>query len=219
MFPVSKNKEADSTAAVDSIEAIIYKAVKPLGFRKFGRTLHRFVDGDISQVIHFQNGCPQKGVYDVLWVNLGIRVPECAERTFTVSAEKKQYYHEYDCNIRTRLGEQTRGKAIVYDLREAPERIGEDILKNVTESVLPLYEKINCRQAVLAHRELLCDFDHMNYRRMADLQEAMIYGARGEVEGARALFGRYYKESVEHGHVGHVRYLRDLAEKLGISLE
>ena len=69
-----------TTSAVDVIEKIVYDFVKPLGFRRFGRTLHRFVEGDISQVIHFQNGCPQKGIPGLLWVNLGIRVPECQEK-------------------------------------------------------------------------------------------------------------------------------------------
>lgn len=69
-----KDKELDTKAIVNAIEKAVYAEVKPLGFRKYGRTLHRFVDEDISQVINFQNGCPAKGVYDVLWVNIGIRV-------------------------------------------------------------------------------------------------------------------------------------------------
>ena len=215
-----REKEIDSKAAVDMIEGIVYKAVKPLGFRKFGRTLHRFVDGDISQVIHFQNGCPQKDVYDVLWVNLGIRVPECAERVFAVAAEKKRYYHEYDCNIRTRLGELVDGKDTSYDLRDKPEKIGTDILEKLNRYVLPLYEKIHSRDAVLEYREEICDFDHMDYRRMADLQEAMIYGARGEQEAAERLFNRYYRSAAENlMNPGHLRYLEELAGKLGISLE
>ncbi len=77
MFPFFKDKERkefSSVEAVDEIEKLVYAYLKPLGFRKFGRTLHRFVDGDISQVVNFQNGCPQKQVYGILWVNLGVRV-------------------------------------------------------------------------------------------------------------------------------------------------
>ena len=91
MFHLFKRKKISSTECVDIIEGIVYEHLKPLGFRKHGRTLHRFVEKDISQVINFQNGCPQKGVYDILWINIGIRVPECAEKKFVISEPMKKY--------------------------------------------------------------------------------------------------------------------------------
>ncbi len=120
MFRVFKTNKLTSTESVDLIEKIVYEHLKPLGFRKHGRTLHRFVDGDISQVVNFQNGCPPKGVYDILWVNLGIRIPECAERKFSIEEPLKKYYHEYECNIRTRLGSLVDGKDTFYDLKKDP---------------------------------------------------------------------------------------------------
>ena len=96
MFDVFRMNKLTSTESVDIIEKIVYEYLKPLGFRKHGRTIHRFVDGDISQVVHFQNGCPSKGIHNILWVNLGIRVPECVERTFTITEPLKKYYHEYE---------------------------------------------------------------------------------------------------------------------------
>ena len=78
--------------------------VNTYGFKKYGRTLHRFVSEDISQVIHFQSGMPVHGMGGLLCVNLGIRIPECSERTFHPKTEKNKYYHEYECTIRSRLG-------------------------------------------------------------------------------------------------------------------
>ena len=46
----------DTTKVLDAIEKAVHTVVKPYGFRKHGRTLHRFVSGDISQVINFQLG-------------------------------------------------------------------------------------------------------------------------------------------------------------------
>ena len=49
VFPFFKDKERrelSSVEAVDEIERLVYAYLKPLGFRKLGRTLHRFVDGD-----------------------------------------------------------------------------------------------------------------------------------------------------------------------------
>ena len=57
MFDFLKKKtEINTTQIVDEIEAAVYEHVKPYGFKKYGRTLHRFISEDISQVIHFQSG-------------------------------------------------------------------------------------------------------------------------------------------------------------------
>lgn len=50
------NEKSKAAICTDEIEAAVYAQLKPLGFRKYGRTLHRFVSGDLSQVIHFQCG-------------------------------------------------------------------------------------------------------------------------------------------------------------------
>ena len=70
------------TQQIDYIESEVYKRIKPLGFRKHGRTLHRFVSGDISQVISFQCGQAYLDATHLMWVNIGIRIPECMERRF-----------------------------------------------------------------------------------------------------------------------------------------
>lgn len=81
-IPLKKAAEINTTHIVDEIEGAVLERVKPYGFKKHGRTLHRFVSGDISQVIHFQSGMPTKGMGDLLCINVGIRIPECSERAF-----------------------------------------------------------------------------------------------------------------------------------------
>lgn len=106
-----------TSKTLDAIEKAVHTAVKPYGFRKYGRTLHRFVSEDISQVIHFQLGQAYRGETHLLFVDIGIRVPECMLRSFHPEEVKKKYYHEYECNIRSRLG-RIEGKAeACYDLR------------------------------------------------------------------------------------------------------
>lgn len=46
-------EKSEITQRLDQIEASVYKRLKKEEFRKHGRTLHRFVSGDISQVINF----------------------------------------------------------------------------------------------------------------------------------------------------------------------
>ena len=79
------NEKTEAAMCIDEIEAAVYTQLRPLGFRKYGRTLHRFVSGDLSQIIHFQCGLPSAGPAQQMWVNLGIRIPECDERTFSPS--------------------------------------------------------------------------------------------------------------------------------------
>lgn len=52
-MPVVKKVQPDLDTAkvLDGVEAAVYALVKPYGFRKHGRTLHRFVSGDTFQVI------------------------------------------------------------------------------------------------------------------------------------------------------------------------
>lgn len=205
MFSIFNTNKLTSTETVDIIEEIVYEYLKPLGFRKYGRTLHRFVDGDISQVVNFQNGSPSKGIYDILWVNLGIRIPECAERKFIITEPLKKYYHEYECNIRTRLGFLVDGKDTFFNLNEEPDKIGNDIVKRLEKYVIPVFDTLNSRDAILKHRVEYAYFDQMN-NHMILLEEAMILGRKGDIAEATKLFNAYYqatlaehKYNIEHG--------------------
>ncbi len=185
-----------STEAVNIIEKIVYEYLKPSGFRKHGRTLHRYVDGDISQVVNFQNGCPQKGVHDVLWVNLGIRVPECAERKLVISEPQKKYYHEYECNIHTRLGYLVDKKDSFYNLKKDPQKIGNDIVKQLKKHVIPVFNILNSRDAILKRREEFAFFDQMN-NHLKLLEDAMIMGRKGDKDAASQLFNAYFRQVLE----------------------
>lgn len=143
MFSLFDKHQRNTVQAVDQIESIVYEALKPYGFRKHGRTLHRFVDGDISQVIHFQSGQPSMGKRNLMCVNLGIRVPESFERTFTVKESTRKYYHEYECNIRSRLSVLCSGQDSWYDLEKNPKIIGRDILEKLKHNALPIFNTLN----------------------------------------------------------------------------
>lgn len=205
MFSMFIPNKLTSTESVDIIENIVYEYLKPLGFKKHGRTLHRFVEGDISQVVHFQNGSPSKGVYDILWINLGIRVPECAEKTFIITEPLKKYYHEYECNIRTRLGSLVDLKDSFYNLKKDPHKIADDIVKRIDKYVIPVFDTLNNRDAILKHRREYKHFDQLN-NRLILLEEAMIFGRRGDLLEAAQLFNAYYQNrlaeynyDLEHG--------------------
>lgn len=185
----------NTTEDIDIIESNVYAHLKPLGFRKHGRTLHRFVSGDISQVISFQAGQPTDGMSGLLCVNLGIRVPECAEKSFQTSGEQKKYYLEYDCNIRSRLGMVSGSNEAWFDLRKGTDRISERILEEIDKVVLPVFDTLNSREAILSHRREYPLFDTLNSHLIL-LEESMIYGHFGNLEKAKELFEAYYQSAV-----------------------
>lgn len=206
-----RRNKLTSTETVDIIEKIVYEYLKPLGFKRHGRTIHRFVDGDISQIVHFQNGCPSKGVYNILWVNLGIRVPECVERTFTVTEPLKKYYHEHECNIRTHLGALVDGRDSFYDLRKDPYKTAQDIVRRIEKYVIPIFNALNNRDAILTRRDEFARFDQFN-NRMILLEKAMIIGRRGNLTEAARLFNAHYQNALaefnhelEHGNQTYLR--------------
>lgn len=215
--------EIDVTERISYIENYVYDELKKCGFRKHGRTLHRFVSGDISQVISFQCGQAYREETHLMWVNIGIRVPESFERTFTRSPLKK-YYHEYECNIRSRLGQispQHAYKETTYDLRKNMDKMAAQILEELVNEVLPVFDILSSRDMILQHRRDYPHFDRLN-RHLIVLEEAMIYGSLGDLEKARELFELYYGEIAEkskdpkNAHLkGHLSYLDGLAGKLG----
>ena len=213
MFEFLKKSRTD---VMDEIVNAVYEELKPLGFHKYGRTLHRFVSGDISQVIDFQLGETRHRENHLLYVNVGIRVPECQERSFAAELEQKKYYHEYECNIRSRLGTVEGREEACYDLRKPAEKILTDILRQVTEVVLPAFAVLGSRDGILCHRREYPQFDTLNDHLIL-LEEAMIYGRRGDLDQAAELLRQHYARFRENRN--HLEYLRRLAKELEIQLD
>ena len=209
---LKKKAEINTTQIVDEIESSVYEHIKPYGFKKYGRTLHRFVSEDISQVINFQSGMPAHGMGGLLCVNLGIRIPECSERTFQPpNTEKKKYYHEYECTIRSRLGRVSGQNETWYDLHKKTVKIIDSIIYEIDQYVLPVYEVLNSRDAILAKRRNYPLLDSLNSLLIL-LEESMIYGHLGNIEKAKELFENYYhsvvKEYNDLTENGHKKYLK-----------
>lgn len=208
MFDFLKKKtKINSTQIVDKIEAAVYARIKPYGFKKHGRTLHRFVSGDISQVINFQTGV--RGMQGFMCVNVGIRIPECAERRFYPDEELKKYYHEYECTLRSRLGQVTGKREKWYDLSKSVDRIVNDITAQLEKIVLPAFDMMKSRESILERRK---DYPWLSTWGSELLDECMIYGRMGDLDRAKELFEEYYRLVVKQYNdackKGHRVYLR-----------
>ncbi len=184
-----KDKDVSYKEKADLIEAAVYDILKPMGFRKHGRTLHRFVSEDISQVVHFQIGPTHCKMNHLMWVNIGIRIPEC-DRVAMESPKDKPYYQEHECTIRCRLGEVSGGEEKTFDLRKSADKITAEIVKELVKYILPAFEVLSSREAILAHRR---DYPKMDsFKHLMLLDEALIYLHLGDRKKAAEAFEEYY---------------------------
>lgn len=238
MLSFLKKNKLPTTESVNIIEGYLTPFLQENGFKKYGRTFCRFAQEDIAQVINLQNGCPSKGVTGILWVNLGIRVPESFERDFINLTELKKYYKEYECNIRCRLGELAGEKHDGFDLRKSPEQIAKDILRSLKKYAIPFFDLYNSRENILRNRRKKLGFVFPENTSSIILEEAMIYGRMGNTEKAEELFNLYYDIVVEErrserkidGEIinncrvyytpnnSHIDYLEEKAKELGIKI-
>ena len=163
-----KQRLAEATKALDEVQQAMYEVLKPLGFRKHGRVFHRFVDGDVSQVVELQRGQAYREETHLFWVSVGVRVPECQLRTFAPVADGKRFYHEWQCNLRWTVGERSKKQNGSYNLRKPVEPIIADILARLTSAVLPMYYP------------QLWPMHHL-------LDSALIAGRRGDIARATEL--------------------------------
>ncbi|MBO5024405.1 MAG: DUF4304 domain-containing protein [Clostridia bacterium] len=205
-----KTNSPDIPKVIDEIENEVYYNLKPLGFKKYCRTLHRFVSGDISQVINFQSGQYLKTQYGFFCVNIGIRVPECVEKDFHFKQEKN-HYKEYECNIRSRLGGVSGKKETWFDTQKSTQKLTKQIVKEITEVVIPVFDILNSRENILAYRRQYPTFDTYN-KHLILLEESMIYGHLENTEKAKELFELYYQSAVDEYNYftanGHKQYLK-----------
>lgn len=98
-----------------------------------------------------------------------------------------------------------------YDLHKKSYKIIKSIIEGIDQFVLPAYEVLNSREAILAHRKDYPLLDNLEHRLIL-LEECMIYGYLGNVEKAKQLFEKYYQSAVEEYNDlvknGHKQYLK-----------
>lgn len=216
MFYIQKQyPDLDVPKTLNRIQRALQAELKPLGFTKHGRTHHRFVDGDISQVINFQCGQSIYGRSHLVEVNVAIRIPEVLLREFHGDAELKKYYKEYECSLRTCMGildeaadvfsAYTQHERRVYDLSGDVDEIIQDLLHRVRTEVLPFFERYGSRNAILQdlQEQPKSPMRTVGVPHDGDFAMAMIYGRRGEPERAYEAYNRYFRGAVKRQRLLH----------------
>ncbi len=211
----------DFKTQLDIVEKDVFIKLKPLGFKKNGRTFNRRLDDGIIQVINFQSGqypigqgyeIPglRENLYGKFVVNLGV----CIESLFQFQSptENKKYYKEYDCQIRDRLGTLLTGQDYWWTITDDNKRISEEIFSGLETKVFEWFEGLETKEKIISNN------GHLPYRSSprAKLDTALIVWFDDKENGAK-LFKEYY-ENIQPAKSPHKDYVRDLAKELKIEL-
>ncbi len=192
---------------------IVYARLKPLGFRKHGKTLHRFVDGDISQVVYFASKINDQCLPDALWILTGIRVPECDLMRFVIPEQTKKYYHYATSHLRGSLFIDKNGDGTWILFQETdPQQLIDNVMERLENEVIPAFEVLSNRDNIINHKEEdEASCFHLMHKHLIRLYDSMILGRRGNLDEATKLFKSHYQDSLaeynDEYENGYQRYL------------
>lgn len=211
----------DVKTQLDIVEKDVFAKLKPLGFKKNGRTFNRRLDDGIIQVINFQSGqypigkgydIPglRENLYGKFVVNLGVCIESLYK--FQSPTEDKKYYKEYDCQIRDRLGTLLTGQDYWWTITNDNKKITQEIIEGLEAKGFEWFSGIDTKEKIISNNR------HLPYDATprAFLDIALIVWFDDKVKGSK-LFKEYY-HSIQPAKSSHKEYVRDLAKELKMEL-
>ena len=202
---------------LDSIQKEIFLFLKPLGFKKSGRTFNRQTEEGIYQVINIQSGRYEFGdkyvipglrenYYGKFTVNLGVMVKELYELNF----KPKNTYQDYDCNIRTRLTHLTIKQDFWWTILDESQKPATEIIEGLKSHGLQWFDTFESRDKICENWGIV-----EGSSRRAKLDVALITFYRDREKGSE-LIQEYYDNIQNHN--GHKEYVKELANRLGVKI-
>lgn len=211
--------KSDFATYLDSIQASVATHLKPLGFRKKGRTHNRATTGGLIHVINFQMGeypigegyvIPglRENLYGKFAVNLGVLLP-CVHK---IESQKSapDFVQEHHCTIRSRLSSLAFGRDRWFDLTEDTSSLASTLVQLFDRFGLPFFEQFSDYSAVLAYLEVHGELPFQNKSR-ATLEAAIIAHHLGDIQKAKHYLVRAHATD----HRGFREYVSKLASRLG----
>lgn len=212
---------SDFKVQLDIVVKEVFAKLKPLGFKKNGRTFNRVLEDGIIQVINFQSGqYPIGQGYEVLGlrenlygkfvVNLGV----CIESLYKFQSPtgNKKYYKEYDCQIRNRLGITLTGQDYWWTITNDNTKITEEIISGLEAKGFKWFSGLETKDKIISNNG---QFPY-NASPRAKLDIALIVWFDDKDKGCE-LFRNYYY-AIQQARSPHKEYVGDLAKELKIEL-
>jgi hypothetical protein len=203
---------------LDSIQADIFSFLKPLGFKKKGRTFNRQTENGIYQVINLQRGRYEFGdkyvipglrenFYGKFTINLGILIKELYE--LDIHNKPTDFYREHYCQIRERLPHLTKEKDFWWTILSNSKETASEIIEGLSNKGLNWLDTFDTREKIC--KVLGTDASHGP---RAKLDVALII-LQTDKEKGKQLIQDYYDQI---NHKGHKEYVFELSKELGIQL-
>jgi hypothetical protein len=204
---------------LDEVQAGINALLKPLGFRKRGRTFNRTTEEDLVQVVALQAGpfeigagtYGQPSYYGKFSANLGIHIKEVYDRMNP--GHTPRTISDAHCTVRSRLSWLDSGEDHWWSLEESADELIDEVGGLLLAVGVPFLDRFDTRDKVIESFDP-ADRGHKNYWMPARPDIAMILLKRGDREGAKALLIEQVKARPDHAP--HQAYVRELADRLGL---
>ena len=213
-------KKSNLAIAMDELQTRLRLPLKEWGFRKRGRTFNRTNEDGLTEVINFQMGSfDPPGTYQIsgfhinlygkFTVNVGVFIPEVG--AYLLSGKQKDFFQEYDCCIRSRIGLLGPEQKDLWWEVISEELLALDLRQRIERNVLPFFSKFNSRDAIVA--EGLKSGENSFFANPPRIVCAIILVERGERPTAHRLLRA---QATETRNPGHPEYVRKLAARLGL---
>jgi hypothetical protein len=210
--------------ALNDIQKATTALLKPLGFRKSGRSYNRAATDGVVQVVKFQMGeypigeyvIPgiRESLYGHFTVNVGVMLP--AVREWEGNTPIKGCVHDHHCEIRGRLGNLNGAKEMVWRRldRDLPATT-EWVVSGLGEQVLPFFDRFDGYERVLQVLDREGVLPLKNAGRAA-LAGAMICVSFGRHERARRWFDVAAVYGASTGHPAFGRHVAEMRQRCGM---
>lgn len=218
---------------MDEIAVEVHKYLKTIGYRKFGHTYNRETEPGLIQVINLQAAPYFSSIHGLFTLNLSVYIREVEEVRFESPLPRGQHVKEYDGDFRMRLDELiVRGydplhfydaKSRWWRIEEDTQGIGAEITILLQRYGQPYLDEYNSRAAILDHwakiendsPDLENDWHVFWLHRIA----AIILAKQGDLETAKRYMQEEYKILSKHWNPAQKEGARQLAQRLGITLD
>lgn len=217
----SETNKPDYKSSLDSIQKEVHQFLKPLGFKKRGRTFNRETETGLFQVINFQSGqypigenyeIPgiRESLYGKFTVNFGV----CVEELYLIEFPKKSqpFYQDYDCQIRERLETILNKTDSWWKIDSDSDKISNMIIDGLKTKGFDWFKLFDTREKIIQNWG---DYADANSPR-AKLDVALIVLQTDKLKGAK-LIQEYYND-LGKDRKGHKKYVIELAKRFDIEI-
>ena len=205
---------------MDEFQLALTPLLRHDGFRKRGRTYNRTTPDGLVQVVSLQMGAfdppgtlhikgLRENLHGLFTVNLGVYVPELAERRGRAA---RDWVKDYDCAIRQRLGSLLSEQVDEWwPISSSPDLVRE-VWRALSEVGIPFLDSFGSRDGILRMWDGVSE--NLSGGEPPRIVLAVIQLERGNREEARRLLAAQARES---DVAAHTEYVHRFAATLGLA--